>query len=180
LSDPATDSAVLVQAIPDAPIRDVPFGWLDVFDAEDRALFLDELTTALAEAQEGDLNPLRTCLSDWQTTGHALSDPDRWEILTANPEDEFTPAPWSVPSQRPLSDPTGSPLTQGLDRHRIATATARDALANGLPLTPKVQATLVELAEAAQRVYMADPAMARELGNGLDRLAELSGVTDRP
>ena len=64
--------------------------WLSVFDEDDRIDFFDELHDAITLADSThDLQPLRTCLRDWQTTARALSDPTRRQILTAAGDGEY-------------------------------------------------------------------------------------------
>jgi hypothetical protein len=67
-----------------------PLAWLLVFDEDDRAQFVEELSDAitLADATR-DLRPLRACLRDWQRTAEALSDPTRRLLLIGAAEEDF-------------------------------------------------------------------------------------------
>jgi hypothetical protein len=67
-----------------------PLAWLLVFDEDDRAQFVEELSDAitLADATR-DPQPLRTCLRDWRTTAEALSDPARRLVLIGVPDEDF-------------------------------------------------------------------------------------------
>lgn len=66
------------------------FAWLSVFEDDDRAELFGELRDAISMAESThDLEPLRTCLREWQTTAKALADPERRKILTGLGDDEF-------------------------------------------------------------------------------------------
>jgi hypothetical protein len=64
--------------------------WLSVFDHEDQAEFLSELWDSIRLAESThELQALRVCLREWQTTARALSDPKGRQILTSAGDDEF-------------------------------------------------------------------------------------------
>jgi Family of unknown function (DUF6247) len=59
--------------------------WLAALDDDDRSLFFAEMDAALDAAEAaGSAEPLETCLDEWRTTGRALSDPARREVLTGD------------------------------------------------------------------------------------------------
>ena len=64
--------------------------WLAAFDEDDRTEFFGELRDALSVAAATcDAEPVETCLSEWRTTAHALSDPLRRAILTGPGDDDY-------------------------------------------------------------------------------------------
>jgi hypothetical protein len=68
--------------------------WLDVLDADDRRLCLDELWGALEEVRSGDdRSVFDELLRAWRTTAATLDDPRRREVLLGtSSEDDFVPA----------------------------------------------------------------------------------------
>jgi hypothetical protein len=71
----------------------VDYGWLSVFDDDDKATFIAEMREALAAAEKsGDLSVVETCIRRWQITAQALADPALREALTAPslPDEDFT------------------------------------------------------------------------------------------
>lgn len=68
---------------------EVPFGWLLVFDEDDRNEFLNEIRDAVSlAASTDDATPIRTCLEDWKRTARALGDPQRRAILIGSDDDD--------------------------------------------------------------------------------------------
>ena len=68
--------------------------WLAALDAGDLADFVAEMRDALnASAAARNAEPLEKCLHAWRTTGEALSDPQRREVLTGAGDDDYEEVP---------------------------------------------------------------------------------------
>ena len=85
--------ALRLHAAGDGPLP-AELAWLDVLDADDRRLCLDELWSALEEVRSGDdRSVFDELLRAWRTTAATLDDPRRREVLLGtSSEDDFVPA----------------------------------------------------------------------------------------
>ena len=68
--------------------------WLAALGAGDLAEFAGDMRDALnASVAARNAGPIETCLREWRSTGVALSDPQRREVLTGAGDDDYEEVP---------------------------------------------------------------------------------------